>query len=44
MMRTELKAQIIEYFESRDEIASMDDELPLIILVILHCQILDCYA
>ncbi len=39
MMHSLMKSSVVEYHKGKLEIASMDEELPILIYVVLHCQI-----
>jgi len=39
MMHSLMKSSVVEYHKGKQEIASMDEELPILIYVVLQCQI-----
>jgi len=39
MMRSMMKAEVIDFHKGKEELVSMDDELPVIIYIVLMCNI-----
>jgi hypothetical protein len=44
MMMSSLKATIVDFHQSKVELESMDDELPILIYVVLHSQSENIFA
>ena len=39
-----MKSAVVEYHKGKEEIASMDEELPILIYVVLHCNVANIAA
>lgn len=39
MMHSLMKSSVVEYHKGKEEIASMDEELPILIYVVLNCKV-----
>lgn len=44
MMRSMMRASVIDFHKGKEELVSMDDELPVVIFIILQCKIPDIMA
>jgi len=44
MMHSSMKSYVVNFYKGKEELHSMDDELPIIIYIIVHAQVPDLEA